>query len=93
MYFLRCGMQMHLSAPFAPTSPQNPRLTVCVPEGSEAEQSDRGYLRSREEERESYCAERRIFLESSSGELEERKVAWGLQGLLWIISSGNTDPD
>ena len=35
-------MQMLLSALFEPTSPYNPRLAVCVPEGSEAEQSDRG---------------------------------------------------
>lgn len=66
--------------------PDNPRLTVCVSEGSEAERSDRGYLRSREE-RESDCTKRRVFLESRGRELEERKVAWGLQGLLWIISS------
>lgn len=91
MCFLRCGMQMRLSAPFAP--PLNPHLTVCVPEGSEAERSDQGYLRSREEERERDCAERQLFLESRGGELEKRKVAWGLQGLLWIICRGNTDPD
>lgn len=30
MCFLRCGMQMRLSAPFAPISPPNPHLTVCV---------------------------------------------------------------
>lgn len=90
--FLRCGTQMRLSAPFASTSPHKPSLIVCVPEGSEAERSDRWYLRSREEERESDCAGRRVFLESRGGELEERKVAWGLRGLLWIISRGNTDP-
>lgn len=25
--------------------------------------------------------------------IEERKVAWGVQGLLWIISRGNKDPE
>lgn len=58
---------MLLSAPFAPTLPHNPHLTVRVPKGSEAEQSDRGCLRSSEEERESDCAERQIFLESRGG--------------------------
>ncbi len=74
MCFLRCGM---LSAPFAPTSPHNPHLIVCVPAGSEAERRDRGYLRSRDEERESDCTERRVFLESRGRKLEERKSGLG----------------
>lgn len=38
---------LHLRSP----PRHNYRLTVCVPEGSEAERSDQGYVRSRGEER------------------------------------------
>lgn len=41
---IRCNTQMSLSAPFAPTSPNNHHLTESVPEGSKAERSDQGYL-------------------------------------------------